>query len=188
MFSVSLSRSFRRCVWQDLFFLYCLCLSRQHLLNCWSFWNHWTFSNQTWYGDASSYARVLCENILLLCLRPRSQSYLYYMNPHGIIKKIHIIPTWLSPLYIYIILWTADPFWTKLSLMVHHHKLECHVKTLLYNAHGQGHSERLTLHRMCVQTGYGDASSWARVPYKKIVRALISEYFKEFPGTTCYNF
>ena len=30
--------------------------------------------------------------------------------------------------FIYIILWTADPFWTKLSLMVHHPKLDCHVK------------------------------------------------------------
>ena len=35
--------------------------SRQDLLNC------WTVNYQTWYGDASSWARVSCKNVSLLC-------------------------------------------------------------------------------------------------------------------------
>ena len=38
-----------------------------HFLNCWTFWN------QTWYGDATSWARVSFGKIGLLCSRSRSQ-------------------------------------------------------------------------------------------------------------------
>ena len=44
-----------------------VCLSGWYLLNC------WTIYLQTWYGDASLWARVSCEKVGLLSSRPRSQ-------------------------------------------------------------------------------------------------------------------
>ena len=42
------------------------CSSGQYLLKC------WTFCNQTWYGDASSWVRVSCKKIGLLSSSSRS--------------------------------------------------------------------------------------------------------------------
>ena len=39
------------------------------------------------------------------------------------------------------VFWTAEPFVTKLSMLGHHHELDCHVKRLLYCLQGQGHNE-----------------------------------------------
>ena len=43
------------------------CLPRWYHLNC------WTFYNQTWYGSASSWARVYFKKLDLLSSRPRSE-------------------------------------------------------------------------------------------------------------------
>ena len=43
------------------------CSSGRYLLSC------WTFCDQTWYGDASSWAKVLCKKISLQYSRSKSQ-------------------------------------------------------------------------------------------------------------------
>ena len=65
------------------------CLSRCCLLKC------WTLCYQTWYGDASSWAKLSSKNIGLLSSRSRSQWRI--MSPR---------------MTFWYILWTADPFVT----------------------------------------------------------------------------
>ena len=77
-------------------------------------------------------------------------------------------------------IWTADPFASKLGLMAHHHRVDCLVKRLDCSAvvkvteKVQNSSEcssgryLLSCWTFCNQTWYGNASSWARVSWKKI--------------------
>ena len=91
--------------------LECQYLSRWYLLNC------QTFGYQPWYCDAASQARVSCKKIGLLFSRSRSQQGFIWPNYDRF----------------YYIFWTADPFATKLGLIVHYkpewliEKLHCSV-------------------------------------------------------------
>ena len=86
------------------------CSSQRYLLN------RWTFCNQTWYGDAPPWTRVLCKKIDLLFSSSGSQWGLIWSN------------IWLFLIYIYR---TADLFTPKFSWMVHHYKLERCILLLL---------------------------------------------------------
>ena len=81
------------------------CLCGRYLLNC------WTFCDQTWYGDASSWARVSCKKIGLLSSKFR------------VTVKVHSI----RYDFFYHICWIGDLFVTKVYGMVHCNKLECSV-------------------------------------------------------------
>ena len=85
-------------------------VSRWYLLNL------LTFCYQTWYGDALLWDEVSHKKIGLLLSRSRSQ-----WGP--------ICSRYDCFCYIF---WTADPFATRLGLLVHHHKPECLVKMLYY--------------------------------------------------------
>ena len=50
------------------------CSSQRYLLN------RWSFCNQTWYGDATSWTRVSCKKIDLLSSSSRSQWGLIWSN------------------------------------------------------------------------------------------------------------
>ena len=93
--------------------------SRQYLLIC------WTVCNQTWYGDYSLWAIVLCKKIGLLSFKFRA------------IVKVHIIK-YDCFYHIYL---TADLYASTFNWMVHHHKLECFVSKLDCCFQGQDHSE-----------------------------------------------
>ena len=80
------------------------------------FLNRWTFCNQTWYGDAPSWTRVLCKKIDLLFSSSGSQWGLIWSN------------IWLFLIYIYR---TADLFTPKFVWMAHHYKLERCILLLL---------------------------------------------------------
>ena len=80
----------------------------------------------------------------------------------------------------YYICFTADPFSSKLGFMVYYHKPECLMEKWDCCVQGQGHSKFQNVNE-CLprwyplnwwtfyyQTGYGDASLWARVVCKKI--------------------
>ena len=95
------------------------CLSR------WYFLNRRTFCYQTRYCDASSWAGVSCKKICLLFSRSRSKQGL----------------VWSKYDSFYCIFRIADPFATKLGLMVHYHKPECLMKKLDCCVQGQGHSK-----------------------------------------------
>ena len=69
-----------------------------------------TFCNQTWYGDATSWARVSLQEDWFAVFKFR------------VTMRAHLI----RYDYFYHICWTADLF-TKFNWMVHHHKLECFV-------------------------------------------------------------
>ena len=79
------------------------CSSQRYLLN------RWTFCNQTWYGDAPSWTRVLCKKTDLLFSSSGSQWGLIWSN------------IWLFLIYIYR---TTDLFTPRFSWMAHHYKLE----------------------------------------------------------------
>ena len=79
-----------------------------------------------------------------------------------------------------ITVWTANPFATKLGLIVHYHKPECFMEKLDCCAQGQGHNNKNLKINECLcrwyflnhwtfyyQTWYGDASLWARLSLKK---------------------
>ena len=48
--------------------------------------------------------------------------------------------------------WTAQPFVTKLSMVVYYHKMECHAEKLFCCLQGQGHSKDLCNQNMTVYT------------------------------------
>ena len=78
--------------------------SKCQRLSSWYLLNHQTFSYQTWYCDASSWARVSCKKIGLLFLRSRWQQWFI----------------WSKYVSLYYIFWAADPFACRLSLIVHY--------------------------------------------------------------------
>ena len=89
------------------------------------FLNRWTFCNQTWYGDAPSWTRVLYKKIDLLFSSSGSQWGLIWSN-------------YDSFCYIF---WTIDSLAANLGLMTRHHMPECLVKKLDYCIQGQCHSK-----------------------------------------------
>ena len=136
-----------------------MCLSTQYLLN------QQKMCCLTWYCNVLSWARVSCKKISLLSSRSRSQQ--------GLI--------WSKCDSFYCIFLTADPFATKLGLIVHYHKPECIMKKLDCCVQGHGHSKKILNVRECLsrwyflnhwtlhyQTWCGDAVSWARLSSKKI--------------------
>ena len=72
------------------------CSSGWYLLNC------WTFCDQTWYGDASSWASVM-------------QKYWFAVFKLKVMMRVHIIKYDCF----YHIYWTADPFATRFNWMAH---------------------------------------------------------------------
>ena len=79
------------------------------------------------------------------------------------------------------IIWSADPFASKLGLMARHHTVDCFVKLLDYSVvvkfkvteKVQNFSEctsecYLLCWTFCNQTWYGDETSWAKISCKKI--------------------
>ena len=72
------------------------CLSRWYHLNRWTFYNH------TWYGDASLLARLSSKKIDLLFSRSRLLQELIWSKYDNF----------------YCIFWIADPFATKLGLII----------------------------------------------------------------------
>ena len=78
----------------------------------WYLLNRKTFCYQTWYCDAPSWARKSCKKIGLLFSRSRSQQGF----------------KWSKYDSFYYIYWAADPFATKLGLIVHYHKSKCPMK------------------------------------------------------------
>ena len=78
------------------------------LLNCWS------LCNQNWF-DGIGWI-VFCKDwVILLCSSSRSQQRL------NISVNVHLD-----------IFLTAEPFVTKLGMVMHHHGPECHAKRLVY--------------------------------------------------------
>ena len=84
------------------------CLSR------WYHLNHLTFCFPTWYGDASLWVGVSYKKIDLLFSRSRSLQKLIRLKYDDF----------------YCIFWTADPFATKLCLIVHYHKPERFIQII----------------------------------------------------------
>ena len=132
-----------------------MCLSTQYLLN------QQKMCCLTWYCNVLSWARVSCKKIGLLSSRSRSQQ--------GLI--------WSKCDSFYCIFLTADPFATKLGLLVHYNKPECLVKKLDCCVQGQDHSKasefseclsRWYILNFYYQTWYGDASSRATLSSQKI--------------------
>ena len=83
---------------------------------------------------------------------------------------------WSEYASFYYVFWTADPFATKLGLIVHYHKPECFMKKLDCCVQGRHHSKiskcqwmqyPLNCWSFFNQIWYGDASSWARLSSKK---------------------
>ena len=149
----------------------CLCLSRWYLPH------HPTFCFQTWHYDASLWAGVSCRKIYLLFSRSRSLQELI----------------WSKYDHFYCIFWTADPFATKLGLIVHYHKPECFTEIL--DCYVQNVNECLSkwclLHHQtfCFQLWYCDASLWVGVSCQKIyllfsrsrsLQELIWSYYDNF--------
>ena len=94
-------------------------LTRQYLLKCPA------FCNQTLHGGISSWAAVPCRKIGVLTSRSRLQ--------WGFIS-------WKYDCF-YRIFWTADPFATRLGLMIHHYKPECLVRKLDRCVQSQGQDQ-----------------------------------------------
>ena len=90
---------------------------------------------QTWYFEASSWARMSCKTFGLLFSRSRLQQ--------GLIRKYDSF---------YYIFWTADPFATKLGLIVHYHKPECLMEKLECCVQGQGHSKSLIVSECFIES------------------------------------
>ena len=104
---------------------------------------------------------------LVSCLQGQGHSY----------DNININRIWL-----FNVIWTADPFATEMGLMVHHHKVDCLVKILdcsvvvkvkvtekvKNSSECSSEWHLLSCWTFCNQTLYGDAASWARVSCKKI--------------------
>ena len=87
----------------------------------------WTLCNQIWYhghDGASSRAGVLCANFGFLFSRLRS--------PKRFKSSGYICPDAMF--------WTTEPFLMTFGLLVYHHDLESHVKSLGSYLQGQGHS------------------------------------------------
>ena len=74
-----------------------------YLLNCWSFC-YWT-----WFDSTLSYARVFYGDIGLLCSRSKSQQNFKIC--------INVCPDG--------IFWIAEPFTTKLGMVMHHYEPDC---------------------------------------------------------------
>ena len=91
----------------------------------WYLLNFWTFCNQTWYGDATSWAKVSCKKIGLLSL---SSGSLW-----GLILSDMTVSTVSTELLIFFI--------TKFNWMVHYHRLECFVWNLDCSFQVQDHCE-----------------------------------------------
>ena len=131
------------------------CLSRRELLNC------WTLFHQTWYGDASSWARVLCKKGWFAVLKVKVR------------VKTHIIKIRLSATSSELLNLLQPSF----GLMAHHHELGCLVKSSLccfvlkvkVTAEVQNLIEFssgsycFNCWMFCIQILCDDASSWARV-------------------------
>ena len=79
---------------------------------------------QTWYCDASLWVGVSCKKIDLLFSRSKSLQELIWPKYDNF----------------YCTFWTADPFATKLGLIVHYYKAECFMEKLVCYVQGQGHS------------------------------------------------
>ena len=101
--------------------------SKCRYLSRWYFLNRRTFCYQTRYCDASEWAGVSCKKKKNRLLFPRSRSQ------QGLVWSIYDS--------FYCIFWIADPFATKLCLMVHYHKPECLMKKLDCCVQGQGHGK-----------------------------------------------
>ena len=74
-----------------------------YLLNCWSFC-YWT-----WFDSTLSYARVFYGDIGLLCSRSKSQQHFK--------MSMNVCPD--------NIFWIAEPFTTKLGMVIHHYEQNC---------------------------------------------------------------
>ena len=96
--------------------------SKSQCSSRWYFLNHPTFCSQTWYCDEPPWARVHANR--LVC----------YFRGQGHSKGSE----YDSFFYICSI---ADPFATKLGLMVHYHKPECLMEKWDCCVQGQGHSK-----------------------------------------------
>ena len=88
-----------------------------------------------WYWNASLWVGVSCKKIDLLFLRSRAQQELIWSKYDNF----------------YCIFWTADPFATKLGLIVHYHKPECFMEKFDCCVQGQDHSKILKCQWMFVQ-------------------------------------
>ena len=82
----------------------------------WYFLNHRTFCYQIWYGDAASWARVIQNFCLFVCLLLSSRS----RSKRGFM--------WSKYDSFVDVIWTVYSLATKLGLMIHHQKPECPVK------------------------------------------------------------
>ena len=107
----------------------------------WYLLNHQTFCFQIWYCDASLWVRVSFKKIDLLFSRSRSLQELI----------------WSKYDTFYCIFWTADPFATKLGLIVHYHKPECFMEKLSCCFDGQGHCKISKYQWMFVQMIFSES-------------------------------
>ena len=80
-----------------------------YLLNCWS------VCNQTWFDSTLSEGRVFYGEIGLLCSRSRSQQTFK--------MSVNVCPN--------DIFWIAEPFTTKLGMVMHHYEPDCLSKRLV---------------------------------------------------------
>ena len=144
--------------------------------------NHWTFCNQTLYGDASLYARVSCGKMgcYLQGQGPNNWVWGHSWNHDGFCYMFWTVlygffPSDLLCLRpsrskyntstINYLLGVFSTVWPKLvcsellifwgdqfSLTVHAHKLECLAKRLFCCIQGQGHSDGSELQWMFART------------------------------------
>ena len=126
------------------------------------FYNHQAFCFQTWYCDASLWVRVSCKKIDLVFSQSRSPQELIWSKYDNF----------------YCVFSTADPFATKLGLIVHCHKPECLWRNWIVvfkvkvTAKRQNVSECLSRwYLLYCWTFYHQAwwcIIWARLSFKKI--------------------
>ena len=177
-----------------------------YLLNCWSFTivhyhkpecimekldccvqgqSHSKISKCQWmfvHMISSELLNLLLPNLVWWCIIMSQivcqKDWLAVFKVNVTVKN-NIMKIWL---FFICIIWTADPFATKLSFLLQHHKVNCLVKrlgcTVVFQVKvtekvknsSECSSKQYLLNcwNFCHQTWYGDALSWARVSCKKI--------------------
>ena len=81
---------------------------------------------------------ILFPNLVLWCII-MSQCHAKRLNVPFSRSRSRQELMWSKYYNVYCIFWTADPFATKLGLIIHYHKPECFMEKLECCVHGQSH-------------------------------------------------
>ena len=124
------------------------CSSGLYLLDC------WTFHNQTWYGNSSSWARVSCMEILFAVFK-------FKVTVKDNISKICLFYIWSELL----ILWQLNLVWW--HIIIRRIVLRKDWIALLWFSEYSPGQYLLSCWTFCNWTWYGDGTLWAKVSCKK---------------------